>query len=84
MRILFTRPKWERQADGYYNVTGEAVDHGGNVVATSIPVRVTAEIIDDADKVGPGADALMQGIEQAVQGMARAKAAEIPQTAPAK
>ena len=72
---VFTRPKWERKPTGDFEVTGEAIDIvSGDVIAVSIPVRVTADVLEDADKCGPGTDRLIQGIEEAVQAMAREKA----------
>lgn len=72
-RIPFcTRPIWTRSTDNHFDVHGEAVRlPDGEVIARSVPIRVTAEVLEDAEKLGPGVDRLVEGIEQTVQGMAR-------------
>lgn len=69
---FFTRPVWNRTQDGFFDVHGEAVRLADNeVIARSIPVRVTADVLEDAEKCGPGVDRLIEGVEETVQGMAR-------------
>jgi hypothetical protein len=69
---LGTRPKWTQLPDRTWQVVGEAYDiRSDNVLATSHPVTVSEDVLSDAEAQGPGVDRLIQGVEMAVQSMAR-------------